>query len=322
MHARHRRSDPLAGCERRSRGRCPPPARGRRSGTRGPGAARRAARPVEARRLCARARAFGTDDRRHRRARPPLVALSRRRPRARRAPRRGGAARARNADDAVKRVKRRLHQAVGAFRGAAPRRRLAAAWPATSATRRSAPPAPTRCGRHASTRERLAVTSSGSSPAIWELTGVPAAPARPRLRAQPAGAAVDGPRAGRDLPGRRRGRSAPWRRSAVSSTSSGSRTRSHAPISWPSVRPTTRTSRCSSSSSRRSIARTPTRRPACCGALEARHAVVSFPTRIAGRAPRGMERTYRRRLERLVADARVASTPWRRHRSRTSSSSC
>ena len=78
--------------------------------------------------------------------------------------------------------------------------------------------------------------------------------------------------------------------------------------------------RCSSSSSPRSTARI--RRPprACCAALRVRHAVVSFPARSLGGRGRGMERTYRDRLERLVADA-AASARSPRHRSRTSSSS-
>lgn len=42
--------------------------------------------------------------------------------------------RARNADDAVKRVKRRLHQVAGAFRPPAGSRARAAAWPAASST--------------------------------------------------------------------------------------------------------------------------------------------------------------------------------------------
>lgn len=77
---------------------------------------------------------------------------------------------ARNADEAVKRVKRRLHQAVGAFRtrpADAPR------WPTED-------PVALRAAcldamrSHASTRERLA-SLERFYPDIWELTGVPAA---------------------------------------------------------------------------------------------------------------------------------------------------
>jgi 16S rRNA (guanine(1405)-N(7))-methyltransferase len=75
---------------------------------------------------------------------------------------------ARNADDAVKRVKRRLHQAVGAFRR---QPRAASRWPV-------ADPEALRAAcrdvmrTHASTRERLPVLERFHAP-IWEITGVP-----------------------------------------------------------------------------------------------------------------------------------------------------
>lgn len=76
---------------------------------------------------------------------------------------------ARNVDDAVKRVKRRLHQAVGAFRSA--RASPAAPWPvddeqALRAACRAAMQA------HASTRERLPHLDAFYA-AIWEVTGTP-----------------------------------------------------------------------------------------------------------------------------------------------------
>jgi len=76
---------------------------------------------------------------------------------------------ARNADDAVKRVKRRLHQAVGAFTSGT--RMAADAWPVED------PEAlPAAClavmRRHASTRERLEHLES-FYPGIWRHTGVP-----------------------------------------------------------------------------------------------------------------------------------------------------
>lgn len=77
---------------------------------------------------------------------------------------------ARNADDAVKRVKRRLHQAVGAFRPASARVRTTD-WPVSDADAlRAASLAAMR--RHASTSERLAHLE-GFYPAIWEHTGIP-----------------------------------------------------------------------------------------------------------------------------------------------------
>ena len=76
---------------------------------------------------------------------------------------------ARNADDAVKRVKRRLHQAVGAFRSG--RGSSAGAWPtADPAALREACLAVMR--GHASTRERAPHLDAFFGP-IWELTGVP-----------------------------------------------------------------------------------------------------------------------------------------------------
>jgi 16S rRNA (guanine(1405)-N(7))-methyltransferase len=75
---------------------------------------------------------------------------------------------ARNADDAVKRVKRRLHQAVGAFHTPSA---ATAAWPAgdPSALRQACLAA---MARHASTRERLPHLDT-FFPGIWEHTGVP-----------------------------------------------------------------------------------------------------------------------------------------------------
>ena len=82
---------------------------------------------------------------------------------------------ARNADDAVKRVKRRLHQAVGAYRGAHstdPLAAVRAAWDGDLA----APAFRAACAEvlrtHASTAERLPHLESFFGP-IWELTGGP-----------------------------------------------------------------------------------------------------------------------------------------------------
>lgn len=81
--------------------------------------------------------------------------------------------RSRNADDAVKRVKRRLHQVVGAFRGSARRNELIDTWRGDLA----GPPFRAACldlmRGHASTRERIEHLD-GFYPAIWARTGVPA----------------------------------------------------------------------------------------------------------------------------------------------------
>lgn len=63
--------------------------------------------------------------------------------------------RSRNADDAVKRVKRRLHQAVGAFRGARRATPLAAAWNGNPGDPRFRVACARAMAAHASTRERL-----------------------------------------------------------------------------------------------------------------------------------------------------------------------
>jgi 16S rRNA (guanine(1405)-N(7))-methyltransferase len=76
---------------------------------------------------------------------------------------------ARNLDDAVKRVKRRLHQAVGAFRSG--RAATSAAWPAHDpAALREACLAAMRA--HASTRERLRHLDAFYA-GIWQVTGLP-----------------------------------------------------------------------------------------------------------------------------------------------------
>ncbi|MGZ8563000.1 MAG: 16S rRNA methyltransferase [Candidatus Limnocylindria bacterium] len=76
--------------------------------------------------------------------------------------------RARNVDDAVKRVKRRLHQAVGAFRGA--RAPSGVPWPADPTKLQEACLSAMRA--HASTRERAPYLDAFYAP-IWDVTGTP-----------------------------------------------------------------------------------------------------------------------------------------------------
>ncbi|MGI8998952.1 MAG: hypothetical protein ACR2GO_04530 [Candidatus Limnocylindria bacterium] len=80
--------------------------------------------------------------------------------------------RARNADDAVKRVKRRLHQAVGAFRGASRPDALAAAWSGDLADPAFRQACTHALRGHASTRERIAHLEAFYG-GIWSVTGVP-----------------------------------------------------------------------------------------------------------------------------------------------------
>jgi 16S rRNA (guanine(1405)-N(7))-methyltransferase len=78
---------------------------------------------------------------------------------------------AHNADDAVKRVKRRLHQAVGAFRRGHALAAAQGAWPVGDAEGlRAACAGAMR--RHASTRERLPYLDTFYT-GIWRWTGIP-----------------------------------------------------------------------------------------------------------------------------------------------------
>ena len=78
---------------------------------------------------------------------------------------------ARNADDAVKRVKRRLHQAVGAFRREPGATAGAAPWPVDDPVALRAACRAAMRG-HASTRERLPHLGTFYR-GVWEITGVP-----------------------------------------------------------------------------------------------------------------------------------------------------
>ena len=81
----------------------------------------------------------------------------------------------RNADDAVKRVKRRLHQAVGAYRGAGaadPLATVRATWAGDREDAAFRAACVDVMRSHASTAERLPYLERFYPP-IWELTGGP-----------------------------------------------------------------------------------------------------------------------------------------------------
>jgi len=81
--------------------------------------------------------------------------------------------RSRGADDAVKRVKRRLHQAIGAFGGRATRSDdTAEAWNGDMADPKFRAACLSAMRAHASTRERIAALDRFYG-AIWDRTGVP-----------------------------------------------------------------------------------------------------------------------------------------------------
>ena len=80
--------------------------------------------------------------------------------------------RARNADDAVKRVKRRLHQAVGAFRGPSRADAIAASWSGELRAPAFRAACTDALRSHASTRERLDSLDDFYA-GIWSVAGVP-----------------------------------------------------------------------------------------------------------------------------------------------------
>lgn len=212
--------------------------------------------------------------------------------------------RARNVDDAVKRVKRRLHQAVGAFRGAGRRPALAAAWNG----RLDDPGFRAACADamrgHASTRERLPHLDTFYAD-IWSLTG------RPR-RLLDLGCGLN-PLA---LPWMGLGaatyeavdadeRPLATVRAFLALAGQPHRVTHRdlvaAPVTDPAdvallLKLVTTLDRQDRTAAARLVR-----------SLEVAHAVVSFTTRTLGGRSRGMERTYRDRLARLVEDVgRVA----------------
>ena len=209
--------------------------------------------------------------------------------------------RARNADDAVKRVKRRLHQAVGAFRGAARADAIAATWSGDL----TAPGFRAACAHalraHASTRERidsLAAFYGG----IWAITGVPTRVLDIGCGLNPLtlpwmGLAPDATYLASDVDRRPLATVA----SFLELVGQPHAVEVRDVVEGPPVEEAdvglllklvTTLDRQVPESAARLLA-----------TLRVRHAVVSFPKQSLGGHGRGMERTYRKRLDRLVADA-------------------
>lgn len=210
----------------------------------------------------------------------------------------------RNAEDAVKRVKRRLHQAVGAFRSAPPHDMLGAilaAWHGDLADPAFRGACVDALRAHASTRERITALER-FYPQIWQSTGTP-------RRFLDVGCGLN-PLA------------LPWMQLPVDTTYVATdvdqralaiveaflaqvgqphEVRAADAISTP---PTDATDvalllkliptldRQDREASVRLLR-----------ALRARHAVVSFPARSLGGRGKGMERTYRSRLEELAEES-------------------
>ena len=209
--------------------------------------------------------------------------------------------RARNADDAVKRVKRRLHQAVGAFRGAARADAIAATWSADL----TAPAFRAACAHalraHASTRERIDSLADFYG-GIWAITCVPTRVLDIGCGLNPLtlpwmGLAPDATYLASDVDRRPLATVASFlelvgQPHAVEVRDVVERP----PVDEADValvlKLVTTLDRQVPDAAARLIA-----------ALRARHAVVSFPKHSLGGHGRGMERTYRQRLDRLVTDA-------------------
>jgi 16S rRNA (guanine(1405)-N(7))-methyltransferase len=211
----------------------------------------------------------------------------------------------RSADEAVKRVKRRLHQAVGAYRGARgtdPLARIRAAWSGdmAEAAFRDA------CGEtmrgHASTAERLPYLDRFFAP-IWELTGAPPASlldlgcglgplALPWMGLDPSATyhAVDVD--GRSL--------------EVVDDFLGLVGQPHATDARDVVADGPPPGQYEVALLLKLVPLLDRQDPAAATRLlrdlAARHAVVTFPARSLGGGRRGMEATYRRRLNELVAE--------------------
>jgi 16S rRNA (guanine(1405)-N(7))-methyltransferase len=214
--------------------------------------------------------------------------------------------RARNTDDAVKRVKRRLHQVVGAFRG---ERRTDALGPIRAAWRgdMADPAFRAACGdvlrTHSSTRERLPHLDAFYS-GIWHHTGVPARILDIGCGFNPVALPwmgigdatylatdvdrrpLETVRAFLDLVGQ------PGEVRATDAVVDAPTEEADVALLLKLVTTLDRQDAGAAS--------------LLLDALRVRHAVVSFPARTLGGQRRGMERTYRDRLERLVDEcARV-----------------
>ena len=205
---------------------------------------------------------------------------------------------ARNADEAVKRVKRRLHQAVGAF--TAGRGTVDAAWPVDDPEAlRAACLAAMR--RHASTRERVPHLDRFHA-GIWQHTGVPRSIldlgcglgplALPWMGVGDARyTAVDIDTGALDVVASFLvAVSQPHRAEALDLVAGAPDDEADVALLLKLV---TTLDRQDPGAATRSLR-----------ALRVRHAVVSFAARSLGGRGGGRERTYRDRLERLVADSR------------------
>ena len=210
--------------------------------------------------------------------------------------------RARSSDDAVKRVKRRLHQAVGAFRGERrvdPLGPIRAAWNGdmTDPAFRAACVSVLRT--HASTRERLPHLDALYS-GIWRQTGAPGRLLDIGCGLNPVSLPWMGIGHASYLATDVDQRQLDTVRGFLELVGQPGEVRATDAVVDPPadeadvallLKLVTTLDRQDRSSASRLL-----------DMLRVRHAVVSFPARTLGGRGKGMERTYRERLERLVAD--------------------
>lgn len=209
--------------------------------------------------------------------------------------------RARNAEDAVKRVKRRLHQAVGAFRGAARPDAIAAAWSGDLAAPAFRQACADALRAHASTRERVAHLN-GFYSRIWSLTGVPRRVLDLGCGLNPLtlpwmGLGADATYLASDVDRRPLAAVA----SFLDLVGQPGRVESRDVVDSPpaDVADVALLLKLVTTIDRQD----PVAAARLLEALHVRHAVVSFPRQALSGRGKGLERTYRDRLERLVADA-------------------
>lgn len=207
--------------------------------------------------------------------------------------------RARNADDAVKRVKRRLHQAVGAFRGARVPSALADAWTGDLQELAFRAACADAMRGHASTRERLPHLEAFHA-GIWAHAGIPRSVLDLGCGLHPLSLPWMGIGDAGYLASDVDHRPLETVRAFLELIDQPHRVEARDVVADPPtdaadvvllLKLVTTLDRQDPEAAARLLR-----------GLRARHAVVSFPGRsLAGRG-KGMERTYRQRLERLVSD--------------------
>lgn len=213
--------------------------------------------------------------------------------------------RARNADDAVKRVKRRLHQAVGAFRGstaADPLARVRAAWTGDLAASAFRDACAEVLAGHASTRERVPHLGTFYRD-LWKQTGDP----RRVLDlgcgfgplALPWMAIGDAELVATDVDRR----SLDVVEAFLTLIGQPHRT---GPLDMVTQQPADEADEADVALLLKLVTTLDRQDPAAAarllGGLRTRYAVVSFTSRSLGGRGKNMERTYRERFERLVAE--------------------